>query len=252
MSAPPAVQRVDPPAGAPRVAVAGGSLGGLTAALWLAEAGCDVHVYERSEHPLDSRGAGIVVQPDTVQYLQVHGVPTSSISTSTSSRAYLSPTGQVTSRMAGEQRFTSWNTLYRQLRGQLDPARYHLSAPVTGAQQGADHVEVTFADGTCRTADLLVAADGPRSALREQLLPGVRPAYAGYVAWRGLVPESRLAGAAAQTFADTFVFADLPRSHALSYPIPGPVGELEVGQRLLNWLWYRTTPAGPAPGGVAD
>ena len=33
--------------------------------------------------------------------------------------------------------------------------------------------------------DLLVAADGIRSTLRQQLLPEAQPAYAGYIAWRG-------------------------------------------------------------------
>lgn len=229
-----------------RVAVAGGSLGGLTAALWLAEAGGDVHVYERSASPLDSRGAGIVVQPDTVRYLQTHGTATETISTSTSGRAYLTPDGRVSQRMAGQQRFTSWNTLYRHLLGCLDPGRYHLGAAVTGVRQDTDGVTVEFADGSSREVDLLVAADGPRSALREQLLPGIAPAYAGYVAWRGLVPESALTGPVGQALADTFLFAELPGSHALCYPIPGPAGQLERGQRLLNWLWYRTVPAGPA------
>ena len=51
----------------PRVVVMGGSLGGLTAALVLRDAGCDVEVYERSELPLEGRGAGIVLNPATVR-----------------------------------------------------------------------------------------------------------------------------------------------------------------------------------------
>jgi 2,6-dihydroxypyridine 3-monooxygenase len=45
------------------VVVMGGSLGGLSAALWLRDAGCDVDVYERSHSPLEGRGAGIVLHP---------------------------------------------------------------------------------------------------------------------------------------------------------------------------------------------
>ena len=40
----------------------GGSLGGLNAALWLGDAGCDVQVWERSHSPLEGRGAGIVLR----------------------------------------------------------------------------------------------------------------------------------------------------------------------------------------------
>ena len=54
----------------PRVAVVGGSLGGLTAALVLRDLGCEVDVFERSAAELESRGAGIVVLDATIRYLR--------------------------------------------------------------------------------------------------------------------------------------------------------------------------------------
>ena len=56
----------------PKVAVVGGSVGGLTAALVLADLGCDVDVYERSTAELEARGAGIVLHPVTVRYFEEH------------------------------------------------------------------------------------------------------------------------------------------------------------------------------------
>ena len=50
--------------GCPRVAVAGGSIGGLCAGLALHGAGFDVQVYEQHTGAMETRGAGIVVQPD--------------------------------------------------------------------------------------------------------------------------------------------------------------------------------------------
>jgi 2,6-dihydroxypyridine 3-monooxygenase len=52
----------------PTVAVVGGSLGGITAALVLADVGCDVTVYERSPSRLEARGAGIAVLDETVRW----------------------------------------------------------------------------------------------------------------------------------------------------------------------------------------
>jgi 2-polyprenyl-6-methoxyphenol hydroxylase-like FAD-dependent oxidoreductase len=52
-----------------KVAVAGGSLGGLMAGLELAAAGADMRIYERSERMPDDRGAGIVMQPETLHVL---------------------------------------------------------------------------------------------------------------------------------------------------------------------------------------
>lgn len=241
MSATPAA----PQTGALRVAVIGGSLGGLNAALWLTAAGCDVDVYERSTRALSSRGAGIVVQDDTVRYLVGHGTPLEQISTSTSGRVYFQSGGR-SQRMLGEQRFTSWNTLFRHLLDAVDPERYHLGAAATGLTQDAAGVDVHFSGGTTVRADLVVGADGPRSTVREQLLPGVLPRYAGYVAWRGLVSERNVPAEALELFGDTFAFAELPRSQSLCYPIPGRNGETAPGQRLLNWLWYRSVPEGAA------
>lgn len=51
------------------VGIVGGSLGGLTAALVLRDLGCEVEVAERSTAELESRGAGIVVLPETSRYL---------------------------------------------------------------------------------------------------------------------------------------------------------------------------------------
>src|SRR5437016_2314650 len=53
----------------PKVAVVGGSIGGLTAGALLRDLGCDVDVYERSREPLVGLGTGIVVQPELVRYL---------------------------------------------------------------------------------------------------------------------------------------------------------------------------------------
>ena len=52
----------------PRVAVVGGSLGGLTAALLLRDLGCEVSVYERSHEELEAKGAGIAVLEATWRY----------------------------------------------------------------------------------------------------------------------------------------------------------------------------------------
>jgi 2,6-dihydroxypyridine 3-monooxygenase len=57
----------------PRVVVMD-SLGGLTAELILCDAGCGVEVYERSEVPLEGRGAGIVLNPATVRYFTENDV----------------------------------------------------------------------------------------------------------------------------------------------------------------------------------
>ena len=49
--------------------IIGGSLGGLMAGIELHHAGCDVEIFERSHRVLDDRGAGIVMQTETLRML---------------------------------------------------------------------------------------------------------------------------------------------------------------------------------------
>src|SRR6202011_6261556 len=87
--------------------------------------------------------------------------------------------------------------------------------------------------------DLLIAADGPSSTARKNVLPEVAPAYAGYVAWRGLVPELELPEAAAHKLRDRFTFQQSPGHSALTYLVPGEDGSMNAGERRFNWVWYR-------------
>ncbi|MEU5211584.1 FAD-dependent monooxygenase [Streptomyces sp. NPDC020742] len=93
--------------------------------------------------------------------------------------------------------------------------------------------------------DLAIGADGYRSLVREAAFPGIRPRYAGYLAWRGAVPVDRLAaldfpGLPARPWADEdCIYGVFPGGHVIIYRIPDGRG----GQRA-NWVLYTTPPAG--------
>lgn len=229
---------------APRVLIAGGSLGGLTAALTLLDAGCDVTVYERAATPLAGLGAGIVLNPATVRYLvERAGVDLRTISIASDEVRYLGADGTIVHRKAYPYRFSSYNALYRGLLDRLAPERYRLNSAVVGCEQGADVVAAHLADGSSVTADLLIWADGIRSTGRRQLVPAANLQYAGYVAWRGTIGTSEI-GAAAARFAKAITYCVLPHGHMLVYPIP--VVDRSGDETQLNWLWYRNIPHGPA------
>lgn len=54
-----------------------------------------------------------------------------------------------------------------------------------------DGVEITFADGTTATADLLIGSDGIHSEVRKQFISG-QALYSGKIAYRGIVPIAAL------------------------------------------------------------
>lgn len=221
----------------PRVLVAGGSLGGLTAGLVLGDVGCRVDVYERSRDLLTGRGVGIVAHPATVRYSLERGGadPTSPVRF----MRYLDRSGEIAHEERTSFRFTSYYSLYHDLLRLLGEDRYHLGHEVVGFEQTPREVTVELADGRRESCELLVCADGIHSTARDRLLPDLERRYAGYVGWRGVVKESELADDVRSALSDALVYYVIPHSHMLTYPIPGAGGSLEPGERTINWVWYR-------------
>ena len=229
-----------------RVGIVGGSIGGLTAAVLLHEMGCDVQVFERSSAALQGRGAGIAVLPMTERYFTELGTSLGAgdrtarqVALTLTYWSYIDRDGAIIDTAATRYRFTSWNTLYRALLERLPPQRYHLGCRATGVAQSDESATVLFAGGDTHPCDLVVGADGIGSTVREAVAPGTSTTYAGYVAWRGTVSESELSPSTAGVFTDSMVYQVLERSHILAYAIPGPDDSVQVGERALNFVWYR-------------
>jgi 2,6-dihydroxypyridine 3-monooxygenase len=229
-----------------KISVVGGSIGGLTAGLLLRDAGHDVRVFERSPAELAQRGAGIGLLPETSRYLtECAGVDIDDISIATSHIRYLSQDNSILHEEKHNYRFSSWNTIYRQLLSCMKPNDYVLDHGMTGwSDVDATEVTVTFANGNTETSDVVVFADGVNSLARATLLPGANPRYAGYVAWRGMVHETELSAETRTLLADAITYFVYPNSHILVYPIPGLEGETAPGQRLFNFVWYRNYSTG--------
>lgn len=237
----------------PRVAVVGGSLGGLTAALVLRDVGCDVEVYERSTSALEARGAGIVVLDATLRYpVERRGVPVETFSSSTDWIRFLNPDGSVRHEQRRHYRFSSWNAVYRTLLDCFGADRYRLGREMSSFHSDGGGACVEFSDGTSTRVDLLVCADGINSPSRQALLPEVTPDYAGYVAWRGVVPENELGRETHAALHDALTYQSLTGSHILTYLIPGLDGAVEEGRRLMNMVWYRNVAEDSLPEFLTD
>ncbi|WP_308259065.1 FAD binding domain-containing protein [Pseudonocardia sp. H11422] len=231
----------------PRVIVVGGSMGGLTAALVLRDLGLRVEVFERSPELLDGRGAGIVLQPDTVRWFREHGgvEAVEAVSTGSSTLRYIGADDEIVFEEPSTWRFTSWTKTYRALLQDFGTEHYHLNEHCAGLDQDADGVTLRFVSGRTESADLVVFADGISSTGRRRLLPEVVPQYSGYVGWRGTVPESAVSEQTHRLLNDSLAYAVAPHTHICMYPIPGKNGELAVGDRELNYVWYRNVSEGP-------
>ncbi|MBV6621638.1 MAG: FAD binding domain-containing protein [Rivularia sp. (in: Bacteria)] len=222
-----------------RAIVIGGSLGGLFTGILLQSIGWEVHIYERSSHSLDSRGGGIVLQPEIIEAFERAGVAYEApFGVVAHERFYLKQDGTIATNMPMRQTLTSWNLLYGTMRRHFPAEGYHQGKTLTEVIQDDEKVTAIFADGTYDTGDLLIGADGANSTVRKLLLPSYKPQYAGYVAYRGLVDERELDEETAAILTERFVFYQFPNSHILQYVIPGENESLIPGERRFNWVWY--------------
>lgn len=223
-----------------RAIIVGGSVAGLFAALLLRRRGWEALVFERVPEALSARGAGIVTHPELSRILELAGAPPGAdFGVPVRDRLVLARDGRVIARHDCPQVMTGWDRLWRMLRDALPDGAYRNGAEFVAMEQDDGGVAVRFADGGGAEGDLLVGADGLRSAVRGAVVGEIRPEYAGYTAWRGLVEESALPGEAHAALFASFAFCLPPGEQMLGYPVAGRANDLRPGHRRYNWVWYR-------------
>jgi hypothetical protein len=223
----------------PHALVIGGSLGGLFAANLLHSIGWTVEVFERVGDDLASRGAGIGTHEEMLDIMHRIGITVdASIGVHPLSRTCLNTSGQTHHKMPRPRILSSWGRLYRALKDAFPEKNYHFNKTLLSFSEDPDGVTAYFADQSQAHGDLLIGADGIRSSVRAQIMPDVKPQYAGYIAWRGLIPESSLPTALhAEIFAHNIVC--YPDGDAMTmYAVPGPNNDVREGHRAYNWVWY--------------
>ncbi|KAL4865198.1 hypothetical protein BDV12DRAFT_211199 [Aspergillus spectabilis] len=122
------------------------------------------------------------------------------------------------------------------------------------AEDGSTEVLVVVQNvvaGQIRTlsADLVLGADGANSFVGRKFLGDiVSRKYAGYVAWRGVVPEILVSEETREAFR-----ANRPHAaRGIEYTIPGDFGTLEPGSRNINFIWYNPIAASALPTVMTD
>jgi len=214
-------------------------MSGLLAALMLRRRGWQADVCERVAGELAGRGAGIVAQPTLIAHLQALGLDTRALGVPIARRQLLDRAGRVALTAHCPQIFTAWERVYRLLRDAFPSAHYHRGRELVSFAQTAGGVLAHFSDGGKAEGDVLIGADGLRSTVRPPCLPAIAPLYAGYVAWRAMLPEDALPPAIHRDLFDAMTFCLPPGEQWLGYPVAGPDNDLRPGRRRYNIVWYR-------------
>jgi salicylate hydroxylase len=178
-----------------RAVVVGGGIGGTAAAVALTRAGIDVQVYEQAAR-LTEVGAGVSLAPNGRRVLERLGVGDSvarSGARHVSAQLRQSDGRPVPHRpdqfsQAGRNIGIHRADLLALLADRLPPGTVRTGHRGTGFSQDADRAEVTFANGTSDTADVVIGADGIHSVLQGFVAEPAEPVFSGVVAHRGLVP----------------------------------------------------------------
>ncbi|ATL31611.1 Salicylate hydroxylase [Streptomyces formicae] len=228
-----------------KVAVVGGSIAGCAAALAAYRGGADeITVYERAAGDLADRGVGLAVHDARYAELSSAGYMDAGMPWVQLVRrrwyvrddAAPAPVGREIAVMPFPFRTYNWGPLWRELRSRVPAgADFRAGTPVTALRPEPGGVRVETADGA-EHVDLVIGADGYRSVARAAAFGDVRPAYAGYLAWRGAFPEARLTDPGLWDDEDC-VYAVFPGGHVIIYRIPDG-----AGGRRVNWVLYTAPP----------
>src|SRR6202035_2604560 len=183
-----------------RVVIIGAGIGGLAAACALRQRGIEVALNERSQK-LEEVGAGLQIGPNGFKVLRTLGLEDELIRNAFEPLSIMSITwdeGRLRFReplkaIAREKYGAPYMTAHRAdlhnlLRPAIGDTPLQLGAHCIGADTVNGSAVARFADGTTADADIVIGADGIRSAVRAQHFGSGQPRYTGMTAWRAIVP----------------------------------------------------------------
>jgi salicylate hydroxylase len=218
-----------------RIAIVGGGLGGLAAALFLRRVGLDATVYEQDPE-LREVGAGIVVSPNMVRPLDKLGLADKLAAFAVRLEAAwefrrwvdgrvlsVQPMGEECERLYRAHCYVAHRAeLLAMLQQALPASLLRLDHRCIEVNQDENSAELTFArragQKTRVTADVVIGADGIHSFVRHAVGPKSDARFSGLCAFRCLVPAENAPEMALRSVQTLWLG---PGRHFVHYPISG-------------------------------
>ncbi|GMH07008.1 hypothetical protein Nepgr_008848 [Nepenthes gracilis] len=243
----------------PKAAVVGGSIAGVCSALALIGAGWEVVVLEKSLAPPSGSptGAGLGLDPLSFSIIQswlpqpdlLHNA---TVPLTIDQNQATDGEKKISWTLARDENFNfraaHWADLHALLHAALPPHVLLWGHLFLSFQIADDKSSITLKTKVLQTdeiiesmVDLLVAADGSLSSVRQHFLPDFHLRYAGYCAWRGVLDfsgneNSDIIRGIRKAYPDLgkCLYSDLaPQTHT---------GLYELLNKRMNWIWYINQP----------
>jgi salicylate hydroxylase len=237
-----------------KVVIIGAGIGGLAAGCALHQRGIEVQIYERAS-VLEEVGAGLQVGPNSVKVFRALGLEQQlrrnafepltmvSLKYDDASLRYREPLKGVAEAKYGAPYMTAHRAdIHRLLREALPGQRLHLGAQCIGANSSGASGSAHFADGTEVEGDVVIGADGLRSAIRAQLFGADSPRFTEMMCWRAMVPlgcvPTRVGPNLSVRLERGEYFGWLgPNGHVICYPIgDGSMLNIFAGHVTEEWV----------------
>ena len=237
-----------------RVIIVGAGIGGLAAAIALRQRGFEVQIFERSVK-LEEAGAGLQIGPNAVKVLRALGLedelmrnafePLSimSVTWDEGRLRFRQPLKTVAREKYGAPYMSAHRIdLHNMLRREIGDTPLTLGANCVGADTVNGTAVARFADGTTAEGDVVIGADGIRSAIRAQHFGDGHPRFTEMVAWRAIVPmdcvPTRIGpgGEVAVPHGEYFGWIG-PNGHVICYPIGAKGDKLNIFGGHVSEQW---------------
>jgi len=189
------------------IAIIGAGIGGMTAAVTLAKKGVKVSIFEQAPE-LSEVGAGLTITPNATKGLMYLGLEKQMKEVGMAHKQqgvrHFETGEMIVPLERGEKMLEKYGAYQFQAHRAdvhdvlIDELKLHNSNTIYTNHELIDlneknnSVELVFSNNETYEVDFVIGADGNRSAVRKIILGDDDPQFAGYVAWRGLVPVELL------------------------------------------------------------
>ena len=189
------------------IAIIGAGIGGMTAAVTLAKKGVKVSIFEQAPE-LSEVGAGLTITPNATKGLMYLGLEKQmkevGMAHAQQGVRHFETGEMIVPLERGEKMLEKYCAYQLQAHRAdvhnvlIDELKLHNSNTIYTDHELIDlneknnSVELVFSNNETHEVDFVIGADGNRSVVRKIILGDDDPQFAGYVAWRGLVPVELL------------------------------------------------------------